>query len=85
LARVIANKSGEPYAGREEVAAEVLRALQLAQRLCPVCDNEAYALEPSPLMCGECRAPMQTSGPESERMQAFIERHSTDPSSDETT
>jgi hypothetical protein len=62
LARVIANKSGEPYAGREEVGAEVLRALQLAQRPCPVYGKKAYALEPSPLLCGECRAPMHTLG-----------------------
>lgn len=33
LARVIADKSGEPNAGRQEVAAEVLHALQLAQRV----------------------------------------------------
>ena len=75
LARVIAAKSGEPYAGRQEVAAEVLHALQLAQRVCPVCGNEAYALEPSPLLCGECRAPMQTPEPESQCIADLIERH----------
>jgi hypothetical protein len=75
LARVIAAKSGEHYAGREEVAAEVLHALQLARRVCPDCGNEAYALEPSPLLCGECRAPMQTPEPESQRIADFIERH----------
>ncbi len=75
LARVIAVKSGEPYAGRQEVAAEVLHALQLAQRVCPTCGNEAYALEPSPLLCGGCHAPMQTPEPESERIARFIERH----------
>ena len=75
LARVIAAKSGEPYAGRQEVAAEVLHALQLAQRVCPVCGNEAYALEPSPLLCGECRAPLQTPEPDRQRIADFIERH----------
>ena len=75
LARVIADKSGEPNAGRQEVAAAVLHALQLAQRVCPSCGNEAYALEPSPLLCGDCRALMQTPEPESERIAAFIERH----------
>jgi predicted amidophosphoribosyltransferase len=75
LARVIAAKSGEHYAGRQEVAAEVLHALQLAQRVCPKCGNEAYALEPSPLLCGECREPMPTPESESVRIARFIERH----------
>lgn len=75
LARVIAAKSGEHYAGRQEVAAEVLHALQLAQRVCSKCGNEAYALEPSPLLCGDCHAPMQTPEAESERIARFIERH----------
>lgn len=75
LARVIAAKSGEPYAGRLEVAAEVLHALQLARRVCPRCGNEAYALEPSPLLCGDCRTPMQTPEADSERIARFIERH----------
>lgn len=72
LARVIAAKSGEPYAGRQEVAAEVLHALQLAQRICPVCGNEAYALEPSLLLCGVCHAPMQTPEPESQRIASLL-------------
>jgi ribosomal protein S27AE len=76
LARVIAEKSGEPHAGRQEVAAEVLHALQLAQRVCAKCGNEAFALEPSPLLCGKCHAPMQTPESESERLARFIERHS---------
>lgn len=75
LARVIAAKSGEANAGREEVAAEVLHALQLVQRFCQDCGNEAYALETVPLMCGECHTPMQTPEPESIRIENFIERH----------
>jgi ribosomal protein S27AE len=75
LARVIAAKSGEPYAGRQKVVAEVLHALQLAQRICPKCGNEAFALEPSPLLCGNCRALMQTPQSDSERLARFIERH----------
>lgn len=72
---MIAAKSGEANAGREEVAAEVLHALQLVQRFCRDCGNEAYALEAVPLLCGQCHTPMQTPEPESIRIENFIERH----------
>lgn len=75
LARVIAEKSGEPNAGRQEVAAAVLHALQLAQRVCPTCGAEAYAVEASLLVCGMCQNPMQTPESELENIARFIERH----------
>ena len=52
-----------------------VHALQLVQRFCRDCGNEAYALEAVPLLCGQCHTPMQTPEPESIRIENFIERH----------
>jgi hypothetical protein len=75
IGEAIEAKTDDPHQARLEVARSVVEALQLARRVCPVCEAEAYAAAGVALLCGACRSPMQEPDGATDQIGRFIAKH----------
>lgn len=58
IARAIIEKTSDFHAGRQEVCAAVLSAINLVRQCCPACGAEAFALPDVALTCTKCQRAM---------------------------